>query len=371
VLAADGKKLSKRLKNYPDPSEIFEKYGADPLRFFMMSSPVVGGEDVRFSSDSIQEVSRNVFMRLWNVHSFFTTYAEVDNWQPLKELTHPNSENVLDQWLLARLNQTIEESTRQADQYKIARAVRPLRELIDDLSNWYVRRSRRRFWKSEDDGDKAAAYATLHYVLMRIAQLLAPWSPFVADKLWRELTVGMDVSASVHESDWPKAGEIDGEMLSLMADAREAINVGLSLRAQAAIKVRQPLASATVNASLRPLESIVVEELNVKAVSYVDEPTVGMDLELTPELRREGMMRDIVRHVQSLRKQSGLNVEDRIELAFTNVNPELTQAIEEYQDVIKTETLAKNLNFSKEFINKAIVKVDGSELTISLQKTAV
>src|SRR5206468_1308391 len=142
VLAADGKKLSKRLRNYPDPAEVFKTSGADSLRFFLLSSPVIAGEDVRFSSDAVSEVSRNVFMRLWNVHSFFTTYAEIDQWQPTKELKEPSSDNVLDRWLLARLNQTIVEATKQADAYMLARATRPIRELIDDLSNWYVRRSR-------------------------------------------------------------------------------------------------------------------------------------------------------------------------------------------------------------------------------------
>jgi isoleucyl-tRNA synthetase len=384
VLAADGKKLSKRLKNYPDPSELFSKYGADSLRFFLMSSPVVSGEDVRFSADAVQEVSRNVFNRLWNVYSFFTTYAEVDKWQPPQELKEPKSDNVLDQWLLARLNQTIAETTKQADLYQIARAVRPLRELIEDLSNWYVRRSRRRFWKSEDDADKASAYATLHYALVRIAQLLAPWSPFVADKLWRELTAGMDVPESVHVSDWPEAGEVDDRVLAEMGKLKEAITEALSVRAEAGIKVRQPLSEAIVNyfpGEPQLYRDIVEEELNVKRVSFRNDLNVaggdGSDLkvwiklntDVTPGLKREGMMRDVIRHIQNARKTAGLDVDDRIKLSLQTDDDKLQSALKEHEETIASETLAIDLKLEAgEYSHQATVKVEGSELHISLEK---
>ena len=168
---------------------------------------------MRFSADGVREVQRNVFMTLWNVYSFFSTYAEIDKWQPHKELKAPQSDNLLDQWLLSRLNEVIGEMTKQADAYQIARAVRPLRELVDDLSNWYVRRSRRRFSKNDSAADQASAYATLHYALVRLSQLLAPWSPFVADKIYRGLTEGMDLPASVHLTDWPETGKVDQALL--------------------------------------------------------------------------------------------------------------------------------------------------------------
>lgn len=372
VLAADGKKLSKRLKNYPDPSELFNTQGADSLRFFLMSSPVVAGEDVRFSADAVQETARNVFLRLWNVYSFFSTYAEVDNWRPAKTLAAPESDNVLDRWLLARLNQTIAETTKQADAYQIAKAARPIRELIDDLSNWYVRRSRRRFWKSEDDGDKQAAYATLHYAMARIAQLLAPWSPFVSDKLWRELTAGMDVADSVHLSDWPEAGETNHELLADMLAAREAITVGLSLRAEAGIKVRQPLAIATVQESLKDFGDIIREELNVKQVEFAQVEQIKLDIEVTSELKREGIMRDVVRHVQNLRKRAGLQVDDRIELNFEVVGgaKDLSEALKEHEDTITQEVLAeKVISGTNHFEDIQHTKVDGAELVISLKKS--
>jgi isoleucyl-tRNA synthetase len=384
VLAADGKKLSKRLRNYPDPAEIFATQGADSLRFFLMGSPVVSGEDVRFSSDAVQEVARNVFLRLWNVYSFFTTYAEVDGWQPSKQLLEPASDNVLDRWLLSRLNETITETTKQADQYQIGRAVRPIRDLIDDLSNWYVRRSRRRFWKSEDDSDKQSAYATLHYTLVRIAQLLAPWSPFISDKLWRELTDGMDLPQSVHLSDWPEVDGFDVAVLREMDLIRDAITVGLSYRAEAGIKVRQPLSKATVwgafdkNASVTPqLIDIAKEELNVKSIEVKrdgdeDAPNnsalrVELDTNITPELRREGMVRDLIRHIQNARKQAGLQVDDRIKLVV-EANGEVAKAVEEFKDTIKQETLASHLEQNGDHLeNSETVKVAGDSLTISLE----
>ncbi|MDB5178110.1 MAG: isoleucine-tRNA ligase [Patescibacteria group bacterium] len=375
VLAADGKKLSKRLRNYPEPSEIFEGTGADSLRLFLMSSPVVNGEDVRFSYDAVNEVKRNVFMTLWNTYSFLSMYAEIDKWQPPKSLVEPKSDNLLDRWLLSRLNETMAEMTKQADDYQIARAVRPLRELVEDLSNWYVRRSRRRFWKSDDDGDKQMAYVTLHYVLCRIAQLLAPWSPFVSDKLWRELTVGMDVPASVHLSDWPEAGKVDSALMLQMSQAREFVNQGLGARAEAKIKVRQPLREFTIRVSqelLPQMLEIIAEEVNVKTVS---QEVVGtspahdstLDIEITPELKAEGMMRDVVRHVQNARKQSGLQVEDRIVLTLQTDSKELAAAIGAHAGLIKAETLAKELK-TEGAADQVPAKVNGEELYIGVEK---
>jgi isoleucyl-tRNA synthetase len=203
---------------------------------------------------------------LWNTYSFLSMYAEIDGWKAPSKLMRPESDNVLDNWLIARLDETIAEMTQSADAYQLAQALRPLRGLVDDLSNWYVRRSRRRFWKSEDDGDKAQAYVTLHYVLCRIAQLLAPWSPFVADKLWRGLTVGTDEPVSVHLSDWPVEAKVDTAVISDMAKVREIVTVGLSLRADAKIKVRQPLSYITVPNIPEDYVSIIAEEVNVKEV---------------------------------------------------------------------------------------------------------
>ena len=373
VLAADGKKLSKRLRNYPEPAELFDTAGADSLRLFLMSSPVVAGEDVRFGADAVNEVKRNVFMTLWNSYSFLTMYAEIDGWKPAQKLIEPSSDSVLDQWLVARLNETILEMTKHADAYQIARSVRPLRVLIEDLSNWYVRRSRRRFWKSDETSDKHNAYMTLHYVLARIAQLLAPWAPFVSDKLWRELTEGMDEATSVHTSNWPEAGLVDEALLLQMALTRQVVTEGLSSRAEAKIKVRQPLTSLSYSTDtlLEPqFEQIIAEEINVKTVTWGNgshETGVILDTDITPELKAEGLMRDVIRHIQNVRKQSGLDVNDRIILTLETSSKALAEAIAIHGDVIAAETLSTELKTSGSG-GEVPVKVDGDELYISVIK---
>ncbi|HVE81023.1 MAG TPA: isoleucine--tRNA ligase [Candidatus Dormibacteraeota bacterium] len=377
ILAADGQKLSKRLKNYPPLEEVFTTTGADVLRFFMISSPAVNGEDVRFSKELLEDVQRNVFLRLWNVYSFFSTYAEIDGWKPPKKLAEPKSANVLDKWLVARLNQTIAETTKQADGYQIARAVRPLQALIDDLSNWYVRRSRRRFWKSEDDGDKKAAYETLHYALTRICQLLAPWSPFIADKMYRELTAGTDLPKSVHLTDWPEAGrndKADKEVIAQMAGLREAVVIGLAQRAEAGVKVRQPLSQAVIKTPAKlsaGFTEIAADELNVKKITQQTAKTVSakIDTKLTQELKQEGAARDIIRQIQNARKQAGLAVDDRIKLGLKSDSQEITNAIHTHSYLIAAETLAEEVLYEA-FGDSVNVRLGGDEITISLQKAA-
>lgn len=345
VLAADGKKLSKRLRNYPDPQELFDNYGADSLRYFLMSSPVVAGEDVRFSAEAVGDVHRNLFMTIWNVHSFLTTYAEVDGWEPSPKLQTPKSQNLLDLWLLARLNETIAEVTKQADGFQIARATRPIRELVEDLSNWYVRRSRRRF-KSDDAADKQAAYETLHYALARVSQLLAPWAPFLADKLWRDLG-GED---SVHLSDWPTEAAVDSKVVDEMQKARNVIKDALSQRAEQKIKVRQPLSSLWIvqeEAFTDQILKIVAEEVNVKEIKLdkpkkAEPPYVHLQTNITPELKSEGLARDIIRAVQNERKLAGLNPGDRVELLLSGTAAEL-EAINTHNGLIATETLADKI----------------------------
>jgi isoleucyl-tRNA synthetase len=373
VLAGDGKKLSKRLRNYPDPEEIFNGTGADSLRFFLMSSPVVAGEDVRFSYDAVNEVKRNVFMTLWNTYSFLALYAETNRWEPKAayeggRLAQPESTNLLDLWLLARLNETTAEMTKQLDTYQIARATRPLRDLIDDLSNWYVRRSRRRFWKNDDKADRDSAFVTLHYTLARIAQLMAPWSPFLSDELWRQLTEGLSEPVSVHLSDWPEAGETDKAVLADMARARGYISEALAQRAANKVKVRQPLSLVVVPEVPEGLRATVAEEVNVKEVVFAQgDEGVRLDLTLTPELAMEGMMRDVLRHVQQRRKEAGLKMSDRIELTLDTDNAELNLAIEQHKATIKREALADKLDL-KGKRDDVPVKVSGAELFIGVTK---
>src|SRR3989344_6606901 len=406
VVAGDGKKLSKRLNNYPPLDEVFNTYGSDVLRLFMLNSPVVAGEEVRFSAEHLRDTQRNVFMTLQNSFNFFKTYADVDNWHPkgttlrLKGRTlrdgieEPKTNNLLDKWVLARLNQTIFEVTAGADSYQINKATRPIIELLEDLSNWYIRRSRRRFWKSENDKDKNQAYTTLHYALTIISQLLAPWAPFIADELWRELTGDTTQPQSVHLSDWPTpAKEPDNASLKLLEDmiaTREIITSGLSQRAEAGIKVRQPLPAMTYWRT-RPLASefelLIKDEVNVKSVTSekgyeTDESgakkelstfaasvlttKVKVDTKLTPKLKNEGVMREIVRHVQNARKKAGLNVDDRIQLRLETDSKEVNGAIKQFKNTIFAETLATG-DLDGEGGYQETVKVEGQEVKISFK----
>lgn len=382
INAADGKKMSKKLKNYTDPMELMNKTSADSFRFLMLSSPLTNGENFALADKDVMDVARKLGM-IWNMYDFFTMYAEVDGWEfngdmsdPLHDLTNP-----LDIWIVSRLHQLITEVERGLNNYNLQDATKPILPFLDDASNWYVRRSRRRFWKSEDDGDKNDAYRTLHYVLVRLSYMLAPFTPFLAEELYHNLTGDNE---SVHLKDWLPAGEIDNSMLRDMNALRTAVNDGLSKRASEGIKVRQPLASVKLINTISqdtPAEvaqfliDIAKDELNVKSVEIVTDsesesaqPSVVYDLTITPELKREGLMREIVRHVQSARKQAGLQIDDRIVLSISSDDSEISQAVDAFADVIKAETLAVELNSVINESEKYDVKIEGKLVEISLKK---
>ena len=382
INAADGKKMSKKLKNYTDPMELMNKTSADSFRFLMLSSPLTNGENFALADKDVIDVARKLGM-IWNMYDFFTMYAEVDGWEfngdlsdPLHDLTNP-----LDIWIVSRLHQLITEFERGLNNYNLQDATKPILPFLDDASNWYVRRSRRRFWKSEDDGDKNDAYRTLHYVLVRLSYMLAPFTPFLAEELYHNLTGDNE---SIHLKDWLPAGEIDNSMLRDMNALRTAVNDGLSKRASEGIKVRQPLASVKLINTISqdtPAEvaqfliDIAKDELNVKSVEIVTDsesdsaqPSVVYDLTITPELKREGLMREIVRHVQSARKQAGLQIDDRIVLSISSDDSEISQAIDAFADVIKSETLAVELNSVVNESEKYDAKIEGKLVEISLKK---
>ena len=382
INAADGKKMSKKLKNYTDPMELMNKTSADSFRFLMLSSPLTNGENFALADKDVMDVARKLGM-IWNMYDFFTMYAEVDGWEfngdlsdPLHDLTNP-----LDIWIVSRLHQLITEVERGLNNYNLQDATKPILPFLDDASNWYVRRSRRRFWKSEDDGDKNDAYRTLHYVLVRLSYMLAPFTPFLAEELYHNLTGDNE---SIHLKDWLLAGEIDNSMLRDMNALRTAVNDGLSKRASEGIKVRQPLASVKLVNTISqdtPAEvaqfliDIAKDELNVKSVEIVTDsesesaqPSVVYDLTITPELKREGLMREIVRHVQSARKQAGLQIDDRIILSISSDDSEISQAVGAFADVIKAETLAVELNSAADESEKYDAKIEGKLVEISLKK---
>ena len=425
VAGNDGRKMSKSLGNFTDPNELMDKFSADSLRFLLLSSPLLNGEDFALHDKDVGDVARKLSM-IWNMYDFFTMYAEVDEFtfpydtassdaflvhritntahsdtpESLSRTGTENSfqisvdidklSNPLDIWIISRLHELVAEVEKQMDAYNIPDALSPILPFLDDASNWYVRRSRRRFWKSEDDGDKNDAYRTLHYVLVRLSYILAPFTPFLAEELYHNLTGDNE---SVHLKDWLPAGEVNDQVLADMSRTRELINNGLSLRMkqdehQVSIKVRQPLqCAAYTGAKLAEYyEQIMAEELNVKEIRWIEnldehladydvtegvikpENWIEISKQLTPELKREGLMREVIRHVQSARKKAGLQVDDRIELGVTSSDSEITQAVDTFADTIKAETLAIKLGSAADDMEKYDVKVDGKPVEIYLKK---
>ena len=424
VAGNDGRKMSKSLGNFTDPNELMDKFSADSLRFLLLSSPLLNGEDFALHDKDVGDVARKLSM-IWNMYDFFTMYAEVDEFtfpydtasssaflvhritntahsdtpESLSRIGTENSfqisvdidklSNPLDIWIISRLHELVAEVEKQMDAYNIPDALSPILPFLDDASNWYVRRSRRRFWKSEDDGDKSDAYRTLHYVLVCLSYLLAPFTPFLAEELYHNLT-GDD--ESIHLKDWLPAGAVNEQVLADMARTRELINTGLSLRMkqdehQASIKVRQPLQSAAYAGTklAEYYEQIMAEELNVKEIRWVEnldehladydvteglvksESWIEISKHVTPELKREGLMREVIRHVQSARKKAGLQVDDRIMLHLATNDEQLRQALTEYADTIASETLA-TMKQPGDVLYQTTATVDGAELQISLTK---
>lgn len=371
----DGRKMSKSFGNYTDPNELMDEYSADALRYLLLSCPVLNGEDFSLQDKDVNDVNRKLSM-VWNMYDFFTLYASVDGWEwdgnmedPYQDLT-----NTLDQWIVSRIHQLTEEVDSHMKAYDLPNAVAPILPFIDDASNWYVRRSRKRFWKSDNDNDKDDAYRTLHYVLVRLSLILAPFTPFLAEELYRKLTG----NESVHLLDWPANGQVNGIVVKEMQEVRDVITEGLSQRAAASIKVRQPLGTAKVilsfdlnDESKSELASIIKEELNIKEL----ESTIGsklstkLDTTITGELRQEGYARELIRFIQNSRKQAGLHVDDRIRLSLVTDNPELVKTIDVYKSTILAETLGLELLHNQEKLDyEDAVEVADSKVVIRLAK---
>jgi isoleucyl-tRNA synthetase len=366
VLAEDGKKMSKRLNNYTDPTEIFDKYGADALRFYLLSSPVVSAETINFKESEVAELVRGMFRMLWNSYSFFVLYANIDKFN--SSITHKlQPKNLLDKWIVSELNMLINGVNESMEKYELNKAVRLFPKFIDNLSNWYIRRSRKRFWKSENDGDKKEAYQTLWHVLVELSKLMAPFTPFIAEEIYKNLTG----EESVHLAEFPKAddGLIDSKLNEEMQTARNIVSEGLQLRAKAGIKVRQPLSELSImNHELRDdLLEIIKEEVNVKNVKAVkDLQNIELDIEITEDLKLEGQAREIIRHIQEMRKEAGYEVDNRIKVVYNG----MLVVFERFGDIIKKETLANSLDEGKmeEADLEKEFKIDEEELKISIKK---
>ena len=458
ILAEDGKKMSKRLKNYPDPDAVIDRYGADALRIYMMNSAAVRGEDMRFAEDGVKEVLRSIVLPLWNVYSFFVTYANADGWEPPQPARAGGGDagataarsgdplaayrpaaatraHLLDRWILSSQQRLVRVVTESMESYELQRAIEPIVRFVDDLTNWYVRRSRRRFWKSEDDNDKRQAYETLYAVLLDTCRVLAPYAPFVTDAMYLNLTEplrgrGDALPDSVHLCDWPQylAADEDRELDDRMDWVLRTVSLGRAVRTTHALKVRQPLQAIHVatrdpraREALVAMGDLVRDELNVKDIVFdereselvdlmvkanfkalgprlgrdmqrvakaiaalpletvlaveagtphvldvdglqvtlgaadviverreraglfvqCDGPlTVALDPTLTPELVEEGLAREFVNRVQNLRKESGLNVSDRIRIRFHAEDAGVAAALARHDATIRGETLA-------------------------------
>lgn len=304
VLAEDGRKVSKRFKNYPEPMDIVGRYGADALRLYLLSSPLMRGEDLNFSEQNVGETMRKNISRLDNVLAFYNLY-------PGNETASRESTHVLDRWILARLDELILSVTSGLEVYELDTATRPISDFIDDLSTWYLRRSRDRF----KSNDAAAARATTRYVLRELAKVMAPMTPFFAEHLFRAVCADGGPE-SVHLADWPEAKKVDRSVLDAMSAARRIVAVGLEARAKAGVKVRQPLASMETIEIVPPeYVPLIVDELNVKEV-LLGASADGLDTALTPDLVEEGVVRELVRHVQDMRKRAGLSPKDHMTLVI-------------------------------------------------------
>ena len=447
VLASDGKKMSKSLRNYTDPNKAVDAYGADALRLFLMHSAVVKADDLKYSDDGVRDILKGILIPLWNSYSFYVTYANIDKIErPAAQTGTPaaaidsESSNPLDRWILSITEKMVQDVTEALDAYDLSRAIDPIVSFIDQLNNWYIRRSRRRFWKSENDGDKMQAYDTLYYALKRFSLVAAPVIPFVTESIWQNLRTEVDAE-SVHLADYPVYNEKlrDTALEFKMATVQKAVSMGRSLRYQYNIKIRQPLKAVELvtrnpeeRTVLLEMEESIRDELNVKEVVFHDKEdelveytakanfrvlgkelgssmkvaaaeieklrsseiqsildgstlsfeidgktveltaekiivnrlekenlkvindgtlTVGLDTEITDELLLEGCIRDLVRGVQNLRKERGLDVTDRIHLYVHAPSDVLKKALDSFGDYLMNETLAVSIDRIESFAN--------------------
>ncbi|MCH7522628.1 MAG: class I tRNA ligase family protein [Chloroflexi bacterium] len=357
--------MSKSLGNVVEPMEVLDRHGADALRWYLFTA-TRPGEARRFSSNLVAESLRRFLLTLWNTYSFFVTYANIDRFDPTQAVQGERSE--LDRWVLSELHTLVRRVTEQLEEYDPTSAGRAIQSFVGDLSNWYVRRSRRRFWKSESDADKLAAYHTLHVCLVTLCKLMAPFTPFVAEEMYQNLVRAADKEApeSVHLAEWPESDptQVDQRLMDETRLIMRVVSLGRAARSKAGIKVRQPLSRVVVKAraasegkGLKRLESQLIEELNVKALELAevdgaldgltvaeDESgyAVGLDTAVTPELAEEGLARELVHRIQSLRRAAGFDISDHITTYYQGP-PRLQAVLQRHGDYVRQETLSEEL----------------------------
>lgn len=448
VLAEDGQKMSKSKKNYPDPQIVFDTYGADAMRFYLMNSQVVRAEDFRFSEEGVAEILRKVILPLWNSYSFFVTYANIDKWDVIETQDFASSDNKLDQWILAELNYLVKNFEEKMNSYELDAACREIPDFLDKLTNFYIRRNRRRFWKSEADEDKNAAFQTLYTVLKTFVQVLAPVCPYITEKIWQNLKTKNDTD-SVHHSDYPHGETHSNASLRTEIDAiRTIISLALAIRAKKKIRVRQPLSALqialpnTIDAKMiLDNTDILLEEINVKTIEIAKNPedlgrriakpdarklgpkfgkevqyiireakagnfvkhengsvtvaekwglqadeieigfvgkeglnvesshgiVVALHTEITENLKKEGMAREIIRHIQELRKAAEYDIADRIIVGISGAK----EVVSAFGEMIAKETLATKIVETQYLASpdKTIeAKIEGEKVILGVQR---
>ncbi|MBI2031163.1 MAG: isoleucine--tRNA ligase [Candidatus Levybacteria bacterium] len=345
ILGTDGRKMSKNYGNYPDPKEMIEKYGGDALRLYLLGSPVMRGEDILISEEQYKNQVRGLMLILWNVYNFFVTYASIDRWIP-----HNNgnkSDHLLDRWIISLINKLIIDVTYDLENYNTAGAVDHIKKFIDELSTWYIRRSRDRVGPTADDQrDKLNFYGTCYEALITLSKILAPIAPFISEEIYINLTG----DESIHLADWPKENKnlIDNKLEEEMDIARQTVEIALAKRKSEGIRVRQPLASlATVTpiSLSESLKVIVKDEVNVKEITNIVKiNTVSADLDFkkSPKLEAEWRAREIVRKIQEERKRLGTRLDEKVDL-------EIDDWPKEFEDYIKKNALIDKIKKSKNF----------------------
>ncbi len=395
ILDAEGEKMSKAKGNVVDPWKVLDEYGADAVRWYLFTSSPAGNVR-RFSTDMVSEVVRNFMLTLWNTYSFFVMYANIDQFSPDNREVTTSSD--LDKWALSRLNQLIIDVEDALEHYDPTTGGRKIEIFVNDLSNWYVRRSRRRFWKSQSDDDKMSAYYTLYRCLVVLSKLLAPFIPFVAEALYRNMVLSVDTDAaqSVHLTEFPVADRslIDRKLDDATDLVMKVCSLGRAARAKAGVKVRQPLPKVLVRIKseteqnyLVRLDNQILDELNVKSIEYIENAVedgapgiiavtegdlwVAVDTELSPELKAEGIAREVVRRLQTMRRSAGLDITDSIIVYYSDDNS-LATVMEKFGDYIRQETLSRDLIAETPPVESYTEKhkLSGKEVIFGINKAA-
>ncbi len=392
VLAEDGKKMSKKLQNYPDPTTLIEKYGADAMRYYLVSSPVMHAESLNFSENGVKEMYGKVINTLWNVYEFYELFAKDTPHHASHASAHP-----LDKWILVKLNKLVLDVTTCLNAYQLAEAARPIEEFITELSQWYVRRSRDRV-KGSDVHDRERALGTLAYVLETLSKIMAPFTPFIAERVYQSVKKILDPHAaqfsSVHLEKWPvhHMEHHDQGVLENMLVLRQIVELGLALRAENKLKVRQPLAAVLFCGSKEyaananeihqnhELLAIIAEELNVKSATFAEAPegdgwaakedgllTVWLNTTIDQSLKDEGMVRELIRAVNQLRKDQGLTVNDRVRLLCQAPAVAVRDLVQRFESEIKNATASGEIGWVEEPLANS-VKIGEDKMTISVQK---